>query len=233
MSTPNGTARPAPAWPRDLLSALDAGEEAERASAAREVPAGLGAVHAWHLGTVLPLLARAAARTGRDTAPCDALADAHRAALAGRPGTPDAWTQVLEPVLLAVYRDAFAYADAYATAHANARAYAVANGYGEDEADAYGRTYAEETTEPNARAFAQANAAANSRALAAAYATGDGAAFARSHPAARARAYARAAAAPHTDGSPEARAARASARRELAEGLLKCLEGEAVRGGPA
>ncbi|WP_405889095.1 SpcZ [Streptomyces sp. NBC_01136] len=192
-------------WARRLHTALSDGR----------VPVTLDVVHAWHLYTVIPLLAAADARAGRTTAACAALAAAHERALEGRSVTREEWADLLEPVLRQVYRDAYGFEEAFAVAYENARAYAVANGFDGADADKYGTDYAESTTEPNTRAYAEANALANARAVAAAYATADAEAFARTFPGARTRAYARAVAA-------DARHTSAYAR--LAEGLLTALE---------
>jgi hypothetical protein len=168
-----------PDWMTQVADALDT--EVPRAQ-------GMDVVHQWHARTVCPLLADGIA----DADAVDAVRLLHLRASDGVRSEVTQWTAALEPVMRAVYRQAYPTAVAYETARANAHAYATANGFSRDGAVEFARGYAELSTEATVRSYADANAIATARAVADAFVADDAAAYALTYPYAWARACAEA-----------------------------------------
>lgn len=133
-------------------------------------------IHRWQAEVVLPVLCEALSEHRPALLALQSLH--HRAAL-GVGARLGEWRATLKPVLLALYRRAYAYDAAYAQAHASAMTYGlapsntamIAEHFG--DAEAFAAYYAQLNTEASATAFAQAHAAANAEISALAFAADD------------------------------------------------------------
>ncbi|MGE7991381.1 hypothetical protein ACQKPE_10095 [Pseudomonas sp. NPDC089554] len=138
-------------------------------------------LHRWHAETVLPVLAAALPRQGQAAATLQRLHQRAALGLAGRSGE---WRMALQPVLLATYRQAYAFEAVYAQAYDSAVSYGqapanlamIAEQFG--DAEAFGRHYAQLSSEANATTFATAHAACATTIAARAYANTDEQAYA-------------------------------------------------------
>ncbi|UQS17582.1 hypothetical protein [Pseudomonas sp. HS6] len=145
-------------------------------------PQSLRRVHRWHADVVLPMLCEA---LPEHRPALLALQSLHQRAALGLSGRQGEWRATLKPVLLALYRRAYAYETAYAQAHASAMTYGlaptntvmIAEHFG--DAEAFAVYYAQLNTEASATAFAQAHAAANAEISSRAFATDDADAYAQ------------------------------------------------------
>ncbi|QTD35675.1 hypothetical protein [Pseudomonas fluorescens] len=132
--------------------------------------------HLWQADVVMPMLCEAV--PGHQQA-LIALQSLHQRAALGVIGRQGEWRAALKPVLLALYRKAYAYDAAYAKAHASALTYGlapantamIAEHFG--DAEAFAEYYAQLNTEAAATAFAQAHASANAEVSAWAFADDD------------------------------------------------------------
>ncbi|MFJ2485206.1 hypothetical protein [Pseudomonas sp. NPDC087639] len=144
-------------------------------------PVALRVVHLWHADVVMPLLCEAVPEHRQALLDLQSL---HRRAALGLRARLGEWRATLKPVLLALYRRAYAYDAAYAQAHASAMTYGqapanvamIAEHFG--DAEAFAVYYAQLNTEANATAFAQAHASANAETSARAFAADDAQAYA-------------------------------------------------------
>jgi len=138
-------------------------------------------VHRWQAEVVLPMLCEA---LPKHRPALLALQSLHQRAALGLSGRQGEWRATLKPVLLALYRRAYAYDAAYAQAHASAMTYGlapsntamIAEHFG--DAEAFAVYYAQLNTEASASAFAQAHATANVEISSRAFATDDADAYA-------------------------------------------------------
>ncbi len=145
-------------------------------------PQSLRRVHGWQADVVLPMLCEA---LPEHRPALLALQSLHQRAALGLSGRQGEWRATLKPVLLALYRRAYAYDAAYAQAHASAMTYGlapsntamIAEHFG--DAEAFAVYYAQLNTEASATAFAQAHASANVEVSAKAFATDDADAYAQ------------------------------------------------------
>lgn len=132
--------------------------------------------HLWQADVVMPMLCEALPEHQQALLVLQSL---HQRAALGVIGRQGEWRATLKPVLLALYRKAYAYDAAYAKAHASAMAYgrAPANSATISEhfgdAEAFAEYYAQLNTEAAAAAFAQAHASANAEVSARAFADDD------------------------------------------------------------
>jgi len=132
--------------------------------------------HLWQADVVMPMLCEALPEHQQSLL---ALQSLHRRAALGVIGRQGEWRATLKPVLLALYRKAYAYDAAYAKAHASAMTYGLAPAntamisehFG--DAEAFAEYYAQLNTEAAATAFAQAHASANAEVSARAFADDD------------------------------------------------------------
>lgn len=132
--------------------------------------------HLWQADVVLPMLGEALPEHQQALL---ALQSLHQRAALGVLGRQGEWRATLKPVLLALYRKAFAYDAAYAKARASALTYGlapansamIAEHFG--DAEAFAEYYAQLNTEAAATAFAQAHASANAEVSARAFADED------------------------------------------------------------
>lgn len=132
--------------------------------------------HLWQADVVLPMLGEALPEHRQALL---ALQSLHQRAALGVLGRQGEWRATLKPVLLALYRKAYAYDAAYAKAHASALTYGlapansamIAEHFG--DAEAFAEYYAQLNTEAAATAFAQAHASANAEVSARAFAGDD------------------------------------------------------------
>ncbi|MCU0093693.1 hypothetical protein N8H72_27225 [Pseudomonas koreensis] len=132
--------------------------------------------HLWQTEVVMPMLGEALPEHQQALLALQSLH--HRAAL-GVIGRQGEWRAALKPVLLALYRKAYAYDAAYTMAHASAMTYGlapantamIAEHFG--DAEAFAEYYAQLNTEAAASAFAQAHASANAEVSARAFAADD------------------------------------------------------------
>lgn len=139
-------------------------------------------VHGWQADVVLPMLCEA---LPEHRPALLALQSLHQRAALGLSGRQGEWRAALKPVLLALYRRAYAYDVAYAQAHASAMTYGlaptntamIAEHFG--DAEAFAVYYAQLNTEASATAFAQAHASANVEVSARAFANDDADAYAQ------------------------------------------------------
>lgn len=175
-------------------------------------------LHRWQAEIVLPLLCDALPKHRQALLGLQSL---HQRAALGLLGRQGEWRMTLKPVLLALYRQAYAYEAAYAQAHESAMNYGLAAANSAmiaaqfGDAEAFANYYAQLNTEANASAFAQAHAVANAEISARAFAGNDALAYAAVC-GASARVYAWA-----CGPTDEQRRALFNA---LAEGLIHCLE---------
>ncbi|KIF57255.1 hypothetical protein NX10_20990 [Pseudomonas fluorescens] len=132
--------------------------------------------HLWQADVVMPMLCEALPEHQQALLVLQSL---HQRAALGVIGRQGEWRATLKPVLLALYRKAYAYDAAYAKAHASAMTYgrAPANSATISEhfggAEAFAEYYAQLNTEAAATAFAQAHASANAEVSARAFADDD------------------------------------------------------------
>lgn len=132
--------------------------------------------HLWQADVVMPMLCEALPEHQQALLVLQSL---HQRAALGVIGRQGEWRATLKPVLLALYRKAYAYDAAYAKAHASAMTYgrAPANSAMISEhfggAEAFAGYYAQLNTEAAATAFAQAHASANAEVSARAFADDD------------------------------------------------------------
>ncbi|WP_085700386.1 hypothetical protein [Pseudomonas sp. B26(2017)] len=134
--------------------------------------------HLWQADVVMPMLGDALPEHQQALL---ALQSLHQRAALGVIGRQGEWRATLKPVLLALYRKAYAYDAAYAKAHASALSYGlapantamIAEHFG--DAEAFAEYYAQLNTEAAATAFAQAHASANAEVSARAFAADDAA----------------------------------------------------------
>lgn len=132
--------------------------------------------HLWQADVVMPMLCEALPEHQQALLVLKSL---HQRAALGVIGRQGEWRATLKPVLLALYRKAYAYDAAYAKAHASAMTYgrAPANSATISEqfgdAEAFAEYYAQLNTEAAATAFAQAHASANAEVSARAFADDD------------------------------------------------------------
>ena len=141
-----------------------------------EGPVPLRLFHLWQADVVLPMLGEALPEHRQALL---ALQSLHQRAALGVIGRQGEWRAALKPVLLALYRKAYAYDAAYAKAHASALTYGlapanramIAEHFG--DAEAFAEYYAQLNTEAAATAFAQAHASANAEVSARAFAADD------------------------------------------------------------
>lgn len=132
--------------------------------------------HQWQADVVMPMLCKAVPEHQQALL---ALQSLHQRAALGVIGRQGEWRATLKPVLLALYRKAYAYDAAYAKAHASALTYGlapantamIAEHFG--DAEAFAEYYAQLNTEAAATAFAQAHASANAEVSARAFADDD------------------------------------------------------------
>ncbi|WP_192564564.1 hypothetical protein [Pseudomonas gozinkensis] len=132
--------------------------------------------HLWQADVVMPMLCEALPEHQQALL---ALQSLHQRAALGVIGRQGEWRAALKPVLLALYRKAYAYDAAYAKAHASAMTYGlapanaamIAEHFG--DAEAFAEYYAQLNTEAAATAFAQAHASANAEVSARAFADDD------------------------------------------------------------
>ena len=139
-------------------------------------------IHRWQADVVLPMLCEA---LPKHRPALLALQRLHQRASLGLSARQGEWRATLKPVLLALYRRAYAYDAAYAQAHASAMTYGlapsntamIAEHFG--DAEAFAVYYAQLNTEASATAFAQAHATANVEISSRAFATDDAQAYAQ------------------------------------------------------
>ncbi|MGY2438215.1 hypothetical protein [Pseudomonas sp. SDO52101_S400] len=139
-------------------------------------------VHRWQADVVAPILCEA---LPKHRPALLALQRLHQRASLGLSARQGEWRATLKPVLLALYRRAYAYDAAYAQAHASAMTYGlapsntamIAEHFG--DAEAFAVYYAQLNTEASATAFAQAHATANVEISSRAFATDDAQAYAQ------------------------------------------------------
>ena len=132
--------------------------------------------HRWQADVVLPMLGESLPEHQQALF---ALQSLHQRAALGVIGRQGEWRAALKPVLLALYRKAYAYDAAYTMAHASALTYGlapanramIAEHFG--DAEAFAEYYAQLNTEAAATAFAQAHASANAEVSARAFAADD------------------------------------------------------------
>ncbi|HWH89467.1 MAG TPA: hypothetical protein VNV36_22175 [Pseudomonas sp.] len=132
--------------------------------------------HLWQADVVMPMLCEALPEHQQALL---GLRSLHQRAALGLIGRQGEWRATLKPVLLALYRKAYAYDAAYAKAHASAMTYGlapansamIAEHFG--DAEAFAEYYAQLNTEAAATAFAQAHASANAEVSARAFAADD------------------------------------------------------------
>jgi len=132
--------------------------------------------HLWQADVVMPMLGEALPEHQQALL---ALQSLHQRAALGVIGRQGEWRAALKPVLLALYRKAYAYDAAYAKAHASALTYGlapantamIAEHFG--DAEAFAEYYAQLNTEAAATTFAQAHASANAEVSARAFADDD------------------------------------------------------------
>ncbi|MCU0069984.1 hypothetical protein N8H71_00180 [Pseudomonas koreensis] len=132
--------------------------------------------HRWQADVVMPMLCEALPEHSQALI---ALQSLHQRAALGVIGRQGEWRATLKPVLLMLYRKAYAYDAAYAKAHASALTYGLAPAntamitehFG--DAEAFAEYYAQLNTEAAATAFAQAHASANAEVSARAFAADD------------------------------------------------------------
>lgn len=141
-----------------------------------EGPVPLRLFHLWQADVVMPMLCEALPEHQQSLL---ALQSLHQRAALGVIGRQGEWRAALKPVLLTLYRKAYAYDAAYAKAHASALTYGLAPAnsamIGEHfgDAEAFAEYYAQLNTEAAANAFAQAHASANAEVSARAFAADD------------------------------------------------------------
>lgn len=175
-------------------------------------------VHLWQAEVVVPLLGEALPKHRQALL---ALQSLHQRAALGLLGRQGEWRMTLKPVLLALYRQAYAYEAAYVQAHESAMNYGLAAANSAmiveqfGDAQAFANYYAQLNSKANASAFAQAHAVANAEITARAYAGNDALAYAAVC-AASARVYAWACG--------QTGEQRRSLFNALAEGVIRCLE---------
>ncbi|WP_248739053.1 hypothetical protein [Pseudomonas sp. MWU12-2029] len=139
-------------------------------------------IHRWQADVVLPMLCEA---LPKHRPALLALQSLHQRAALGLSGRQGEWRATLKPVLLALYRRAYAYDAAYAQAHASAMTYGlaprntamIAEHFG--DAEAFAVYYAQLNTEASASAFVQAHATANVEISSRAFAADDADAYAQ------------------------------------------------------
>ncbi|MCG8291253.1 hypothetical protein [Pseudomonas entomophila] len=161
-----------PAWLGPLLRGLETGPLPQPL----DCEAYWRLLHCWQAEVVLPLLARALPEHDHAVTTLRRL---HQRASLGLRGQVGEWRAALGPVLLVVFRRAYAFDSAYTQAYDSALDYGlapsnqamIAGQFG--DAEAFARHYAQLSTEANAQAFATANAAASSTLVAHAYASED------------------------------------------------------------
>ncbi|WP_248920049.1 hypothetical protein [Pseudomonas entomophila] len=162
----------APAWSSPLLRVLQSSPLPRQL----DCQAYWRLLHLWQAEAVLPLLAAALPEHGQAVTTLQRL---HQRASLGLCGRAGEWRMALGPVLLQVFRRAYAFEAAYAQAYESALDYGqapanqamIAGQFG--DAEAFARHYAQLSTDANAQAFATANAAASSALAARAYASED------------------------------------------------------------
>jgi hypothetical protein len=145
-------------------------------------PQSLRLIHRWQADVVVPMLCEA---LPKHRPALLALQSLHQRAALGLSGRQGEWRATLKPVLLALYRRAYAYDAAYAQAHASAMTYGLAPSntamitehFG--DAEAFAVYYAQLNTEASASAFAQAHATANVEITSRAFAADDADAYAQ------------------------------------------------------
>ncbi len=139
-------------------------------------------IHRWQADVVVPMLFEA---LPKHRPALLALQSLHQRAALGLSGRQGEWRATLKPVLLALYRRAYAYDAAYAQAHASAMTYGlaptnaamIAEHFG--DAEAFAVYYAQLNTDASATAFAQAHATANVEISSRAFAADDADAYAQ------------------------------------------------------
>lgn len=186
-----------PAWLPQLLTTLYDGQHPDAATrwgqrvADSFEQAPFEVVHDWQARTVVPLILQAcepgtlepeAPEPGTPEPTSADLRQLHARAADGERFGEAEWQAAIEPVLRALYRQAYGYAEAYATARASALAYAQANDFSESGAVEFADSYAKLSTDSNRKSYTEANAVANAAVLAAAYASGDAQAYAEAYP---------------------------------------------------
>ena len=132
--------------------------------------------HLWQADVVMPMLGESLPEHQQSLF---ALQSLHQRAALGVIGRQGEWRATLKPVLLALYRKAYAYDAAYTMAHASALTYGlapantamIAEHFG--DAEAFAEYYAQLNTEAAATAFAHAHASANAEVSARAFADDD------------------------------------------------------------
>ncbi|EJM24284.1 hypothetical protein [Pseudomonas sp. GM25] len=132
--------------------------------------------HLWQADVVMPMLCEALPEHQQALFSLQSL---HQRAALGVIGRQGEWRAALKPVLLTLYRKAYAYDAAYAQAHASALTYGlapantamIAEHFG--DAEAFAEYYAQLNTEAAATAFAQVHASANAEVSARAFAKDD------------------------------------------------------------
>lgn len=196
-----------PAWLPQLLTTLYDGQHPDVAARwGRRVvdafeQAPFEVVHDWQARTVVPLMLQACKPEATESEALESEAPEPEAIESEAPEPAGAglrrmhtraadgerfgeveWRAAIEPVLRALHRQAYGYAEAYATARASALAYAHANDFSESGAVEFADSYAKLSTDSNRNSYTEANAVANAAVLAAAYASGDAQAYAEAYP---------------------------------------------------
>ncbi|MBV4477562.1 hypothetical protein [Pseudomonas botevensis] len=166
----------APRWLLTLTHVLYETRSTETLVPRFDGPVPFRLLHQWQAEVVMPLLCEA---LPEHRPALLALQSLHRRAALGLLGRQGEWRATLKPVLLALYRRAYAYDAAYAQAHASALSYGlapantamIAEHFG--NAEAFADYYAQLNTEASAASFAQTHASANAEISARAFAAED------------------------------------------------------------